>query len=269
MSRNDFVSDLRTALDRFDVPAPRDGFADRIMASATTPVSRPVLRDRRGGWKRARRALIGTVAAGMVSAAAVASGLLGAAGIRVPVLTAMLAPEPAPKPVAKPKPKPVKRTATVSKPAVVPTAPADPGLVDPGSIANPRAVPPRFAEAMAKRAERRADRRQFIRQNPELVPVIKQAMQQEKVFVQANHDVRELRRLLPTERQAFLAERPELQAAIRARQAERRAFRAANPHAEAVIRARIQQRLQQRRAAMKPAPVDPPIEVEANSELPR
>jgi hypothetical protein len=250
MSRNDFAPDLGATLDRFTVPVPRDDFVDRIMA-VTAPVSRPAPRDRRGGWKLVRRVIIGTAVTGMVSAAAVASGLLGAAGIRVPVLTAMLAPEPAPKPVVK-KVKPVIRVAAVPKPAVVVTKPADPGLVDPGSIANP--VDTRTL--MARRAERRAERRAFIRQNPELVPVIREAMQKEKAFVQANPEVRDLRRLPLTERRAYLVERPELRAALQARQAERRAFRAANPQAEAVIRARILQR----RAAMKPAPVDPAIE---------
>lgn len=250
MSRQDFSADLSLALDRFSVPAPRDGFAERIMG-VTAPVSRPVTRDRRGGWKLVRRVVIGTVAAGMVSAAAVASGLLGAAGIRVPVLTAMLAPEPAPKPVLK-KAKPVTRVAAVPKPAVVATQAKDPGLIDPGSIAPPVVMRPRLVEAMARRAERRAERRAFIRQNPELVPVIREAMQREKAFVQANPEVRDLRRLPPTERRAYLADRPELRAALQARQAERRAFRAANPQAEAIIRARVERR----RAAMRLAPVD-------------
>jgi hypothetical protein len=254
MSRTDFAPDLSVALDRFTVPAPRDGFADRIMG-VTAPLSRPASRDRRGGWKLARRVVIGTLVTGMVSAAAVASGLLGAAGIRVPVLTAMLAPEPAPKPVVK-KSKPVSRVVAVPKPAVVATKAEDPGLIDPGSIAPPILMRPRLGEAMARRAERRAERRAFIRQNPELVPVIREAMQREKAFVQANQEVRDLRRLPLTERKAYLAAHPELQAAVRARQAERRAFRAANPQAEAVIRARIQQR----RAAMRPAPVDPMLE---------
>lgn len=262
MSRNDFAPDLRAALDRFDVPTPRDGFAERMMA-VTAPTSRPAPRDRRGGWRLARRAIIGTVAAGMVSAAAVASGLLGAAGIRVPVLTAMLAPAPDPAPIPRAKPKPVTKMAVAPKPAVVPTQAADPGLTDPGSIASPMDIRPAAMAAMARRAEKRAERRAFIRQNPELVPVIKQALAQEKSFIQANPEVRELRRLPQSERKAFLAERPELRAALQARQAERRAFRAANPQAVEVMRARAEQR----RAAMKPAPVDAAIE--GNSGLTR
>jgi hypothetical protein len=257
MSRNDFAPDLSAALDRFGAPAPRDGFADRIMA-VTAPLSRPALRDRRGGWKLVRRVIIGTAVTGMVSAAAVASGLLGAAGIRVPLLTAMLAPEPASKPVMK-KVKPVTRVAAAPKPAIAATKPADPGPVDPGSIANPVGM----QVIIARRLERRAERRAFIRANPEIIPVIRQAMQREKAFVQANPDVRELRRLPLTERKAYLAERPELRTALQGRQRERRAFRAANPQAEAVIRARIQQR----RAAMRSAPVDPAIE--GNADLVR
>ena len=259
MSRQDFAPDLSAALDRFSVPAPREGFAERIMGVVTAPVLRPASRDRRGGWRMMRRVVIGTVAAGMVSAAAVASGLLGAAGIRVPVLTAMLAPEPAPKPVAK-KTKPVLRTAIAPKPPVALNKPEDPGLTDPGSIAPPMAIRPGLGEVMARRAERRAERRAFVRQNPELVPVIREAMQREKAFVQANPEVRDLRRLPPDERRAFLADRPDLQAALRARQAERRAFRDANPQAVAVMRARAERR----RAAMKPAPVDPALEGNAD-----
>jgi hypothetical protein len=262
MSREDYSPGLRAVLDRFDAPAPRAAFAERMMAVAT-PVSRPAMRDRRGGWKLARRAIIGTVVAGMVSAAAVASGLLGATGIRVPVLSAMLAPAPDPAPIPKAKPKPRTRLALGPKPTVVPTKPADPGLSDPGPLVDAQAMQTRTAAAMVRRAERRTERHQFIRQNPELVPVIKQAMQQEKAFVRANPDVRELRRLPPAARKAYLAERPELQAAVRAWQAERRAFRAANPQAVAIMRARAEQR----RAAMKPAPLDPALD--GNSDVAR
>jgi hypothetical protein len=249
MSRNDYAPDLRAALDAFTVTEPRGDFADRIMA-ATTPVVRPATRDRRGSWKLARRAIIGTVAAGMVSAAAVASGLLGAAGIRVPVLTAMLAPEPAPKPVTKAR-KPVVRVAAVpaAKPAVVATAPATLELG--GSMASDDRRT-QIDAAISRRAERRMERRAFIRQNPELRPVIRQALKNEQAFVRSNPQVHELRRLPRAERAAFLAERPDLQAAMRARQAERRAFREANPQAAATIRARIEQR-----RAMRVAPVDP------------
>ena len=254
MSRQDYATDLGAALDCFTVPTPRDGFADRIMMT-TAPVPRSFTRDRRGGWKLARRAIFGSVAAAMVSAAAVASGLLGAAGIRVPVLTAMLAPEPAPKPIVKAR-KPVERVAAAPKRSSVPTEAADPGLVDPGSIAPPVEMRARMAEAITRRTERRTERRAFIRQHPELRPVIQQALKNERAFVRNNPDVRELRRLPLIERKAFLEERPDLQAAMRARQAERRAFREANPQAAAILRTRIEQR----RAALKPVLLDPVIE---------
>jgi hypothetical protein len=252
MSREDFAPDLRAALDAFDAPPPRAGFADRVMASATAPTARAASRDRRGGWRLARRVAIGTVAAGMVSAAAVASGLLGAAGIKVPVLTAMLAPEPKPKPVVV-KPKPEPRVVVAPKPPVVETKPADPGLVDPGSIAPTNGIRPGQAAAMARRTERRLERQAFIRANPELVPVIKQAVKAEADFVRANPEIRDMRRMSLTDRKAFLDARPDLKAAVQARQAERRAFRQANPQAYAVMRARAEER----RAKLRPAPVDP------------
>jgi hypothetical protein len=256
MSREDFAPDLRAALDRFDAPPPRAGFADRVVASATAPVTRTTSRDRRGGWRLVRRVVIGTVAAGMVSAAAVASGLLGAAGIQVPVLTAMLAPEPKPKPKpALAKPKPAPQIVVAPKPPVGETKPGDPGLVDPGSIAPPVGIRPAAAAAMARRTERRLERRAFIRANPELVPVIKQAVKAEADFVRANPEIREMRLMSLTDRKAYLDARPDLKAAVQARQAERRAFREANPQAFAVMRARAQER----RAKLRPAPVDPAL----------
>lgn len=264
MSRNDFAPDLRAALDAFDAPPLRSGFADRVMAAATVPAARVSSRDRRGGWRLARRVVIGTVAAGMVSAAAVASGLLGAAGIRVPVLTAMLDPEPKPKSVAVAKAKPAPRVAAAPKPPVIATKPVDPGLVDPGSLAPTPGIRPAAAAAMARRTERRLERRQFIRANPELVPVIKQGVRAEADFVRANPEIRELRRLPQSERRAFLETRPDLKVALQVRQAERRAFRQANPQAYAVIRARAEER----RAKMRPAPVDPALSPRANEGNP-
>lgn len=244
MSRSDFTPDQRASLDRFDAPQLRRGFADRVLAAATPALPRTASHDRRGSWKLVRRAVIGTVAAGMVSAAAVASGLLGAAGIRVPVLTAMLAPEPVP--VAKPKQ--VARKTIPKKPVPVSEKSADsiPAVAE--SSAAPSMMPQRFAQAKARRIARRAERQAFIEQNPQLVPVIKQAFQKEREFVAANPAMRELRRLPRAERGAYLAERPELAAAIRTRQAERRAFRQANPEAETIIRTRIEQRREARRA---------------------
>lgn len=262
MSRIDYTSDLGAALDAFAVPALRAGFADRIVATATAPVGRSSSgRDRRGGWRMARRVAIGTLAAGMVSAAAVASGLLGAAGIRVPVLSAMLEPKPVPKPVIV-KAKPVQH-ALVQKPPVAVTKPADPGLADPGSIAPPVDVGARLAQA----SERRAERRAFIAQHPELKPVVRQAMRQQRDFVQANPEVRQLWRMPQMERRAYLAEHPELRAAVRAHQAERRALIEANPEAAALFRGRIQERLAARRNRLQNQ-VDTPAP-EGNATDPR
>jgi hypothetical protein len=246
MSRNDFAPDLRADLDGFTAPAPRGDFTDRIMAAVTQPGSRsPSSRDRRGGWRLARRVIIGTVAAGMVSAAAVASGLLGAAGIRVPVLTAMLAPEPAAKP--KTVPKPVQKQALVKKPPVVVTQPENPGPADPGPLIGQGQAGTRTAKAIERRAERRA----FVQAHPELKPVIRQAMQQQRAFVQANPQVREVWRMPPAERRAYLAENPELRAAIKAHQAERRALAKANPEIAETLRIRVQTKAAERRAARR------------------
>ena len=259
MSRNDFTSEQRTMLDRFDAPPLRDGFANRVMVAEKTPTPRVDARDRRGRWTLARRAIIGTVAAGMVSAAAVASGLLGAAGIRVPVLTAMLAPEPVPVSVptrvaAKPTPK---KSPPASRPLSAPIAP----LSDDEATAS--VAQREFTEARARRATRRAERQAFIREHPEVVPVIKQAIKNERAFAAANPEIRALRRLPLSERKAYLAQNPELDAAMRTRQAERRAFRKANPEVEAIIRARIEER----RAARRAGQIDAPGE--GNVGLPR
>jgi hypothetical protein len=269
MSKQDYESALGKRLDAYAAPPPREGFADRIVAGATAPTGRPTRRDRRGGWRIARRVAIGTLAAGMVSAAAVASGLLGAAGIRVPVLTAMLAPAPKPvvRPVAKREPKPVQQ-ALVVKPTVTP---ADPGLTDPGPlVSNPGT---RTARALQRQAERRA----FIQAHPELKPVIRKAVQDQRAFVAQHPEVRELWRMPPAERRAFLASRPDLQQALKQRREQRRALIADNPEAAAVLRERAETKRAERRAALKarmqmapmtdaPAAADP---VEGNQADPR
>lgn len=85
---------LALALDRFDVPPMSAGLTNRIVAATVSvvPMRSAPRHDRRGLWRRGRQVVIGTVAAGMLSAAAVASGLLDHSGIEVPVLTAMLSP---------------------------------------------------------------------------------------------------------------------------------------------------------------------------------
>ncbi len=116
---------LAKELDRFDVPPSSTGLADRIVAATMTSIGAPsgtARRDRRGMWRRGRQVLLGTVAVGLLSAGAIASGLLGRVGIEVPVLTAMLAPPP--KPVIKhlhvaSRPSET-RTAAVELPAMIP-----------------------------------------------------------------------------------------------------------------------------------------------------
>jgi hypothetical protein len=165
---------LNIALDRFDVPPLSAGLADRIMAVATTPASAPFAaprRDRRGMWRRGRQVLLGTMAVGLLSAGAIASGLLGRVGIEVPVLTAMLAPKPKPvlKPVhLAPKPAPV-RAAEIAPPPAALIDPTPPGLL-------PRPLLP--AERMALREERRERREAFAAEHPIAAAVIRERVRE-------------------------------------------------------------------------------------------
>jgi len=151
---------LAKELDRFDVPPLSTGLADRIVAATMTSISAPLgapRRDRRGMWRRGRQVLLGTLAVGLLSAGAVASGFLGRVGIEVPVLTAMLAPKP--KPVTKrlhvaPRP-PETRTATVVLPALI---------AEPTPVGADRPLPP--VERVAMRKERRERRSEFAAKHP-------------------------------------------------------------------------------------------------------
>ncbi len=158
---------LKEALDRFDVPAMSDGLADRIMAAAMpVPPPRPTpRRDRRGMWRRGRQIAIGAAAFTMLSAAAIASGLLGKVGIHVPVLTAMLAPRV--EPVHKPKPATPIRLAHKA-PAVVPPPPIVPTV----------APPPAFVARQVLRAERRERIAKFVEEHPRAAAVIAQRVGQ-------------------------------------------------------------------------------------------
>ncbi len=164
---------LKLALDRFDVPSPSAALADRIMAAAATPVSSPSApprRDRRGMWRRGRQILLGTMAVGLLSAGAVASGLLGKVGIEVPVLTAMLAPKTIA--VAKPTHSAAKRA-----PARVALAPPPVALVDPtpnGLLPRPL-LPP---ERMALREERRERREAFAAEHPVAAAMIRERVRE-------------------------------------------------------------------------------------------
>jgi hypothetical protein len=165
---------LKLALDRFDVPPMSAGLADRIVAAATpthAPFSAP-RRDRRGMWRRGRQVVLGTCAVALLSAGAVASGLLGRVGIEVPVLTAMLAPKPKAKPIAKPapvapKPAPVRETLVVPPPVF-----ADP---------TPRELLPRPllpGERMALREERRERREAFAAEHPVAAAMIRERVRE-------------------------------------------------------------------------------------------
>ncbi len=159
---------LADALDRFDVPPLSAGLADRIVAATTTPASAPFAaprRDRRGMWRRGRQVVLGTLAVGLLSAGAVASGFLSSVGIEVPVLTAMLAPKP--KPVAKPV-RPVPRPPVVQQAIETPPEPiADPSAVGMRPLAT-------VAERMALRQERRERRQAFAAEHPVAAAVIRE-----------------------------------------------------------------------------------------------
>lgn len=162
---------LNEALDRFGVPARSGGLADRIVAAAVppAPAARPTAgRDRRGMWRRGRQAVIGVAAFGMLSAAAVASGLLGRVGIEVPVLTAMLAPRVvAPVHTSKPVvPVKLAHKTHVTEPAPPPILP---------TIAPP---PPAFVARQEIRAERRARIAEFVQEHPRAAAVIAQRVGQ-------------------------------------------------------------------------------------------
>ncbi len=170
---------LNLALNRFDVPPVSAGLAERIMAAAVTPAVAPFAAPRRaksdpgrrGMWRRGRQVLLGTCAVALLSAAAVASGLLGRVGIEVPVLTAMLAPKP--KPVAKPvrvipKPPVTRQAAAVPPPVVTET-------LHPVIVAQPLSR----AERIALREERRERRQAFAAEHPVAAAMIRERVRQQ------------------------------------------------------------------------------------------
>lgn len=145
------IDPLAVALDRFDVPPMRADVVDRVLtiAKASTARRRRTPRDR---WRLIRRGVIGTATIALVSAAAVASGLLSRVGVEVPVLSAMLAPAPV---FAVP---PTRRTAVakrVHRMRLVAAAPAE--------VAPARIGP---IERTARRSERRQQRRAFAADHP-------------------------------------------------------------------------------------------------------
>lgn len=265
MSRTDYSAGARAALDRFETPVLSAGFADRVVAAALAsgaslpPVAFARRRDRRGLWRRAGQAAIGIAAFGMMSAAAVASGLLGAVGIEVPVLSAMLAPAPAKKKLPEATPKPAVRLA--ERPAPPPPVAA---TVSPPTEID-AALPPWRQAMLARQAARRAanlaERQAFLAQHPGLAEAIAAG---------------------PEARRAYLAQHPEVKDAMRARIAEVRARRAAeraamimrqrarldgalaeapslDPAARAAMQERRRMRLEATAAGQAGARVDPTV----------
>lgn len=212
MSRSEYPKSDQIALGRYDVPGLSAGFADRVVVAAlasgaTMPplaVRREPRRTRRGLWLRAGQATIGAAALGMMSAAAVASGLLGAVGIEVPVLSAMLAPAKAtPVPEKKSPPRLAAKPKAVTPRASAEALPAAPAADPP--------VPPWQQARLARRAENEARRNAFLDSHPGL---------------------REAVAAGPEARRSYLMQHPEVRGEIRQRRAEaqvrRAALRAAN-----------------------------------------
>lgn len=163
------IDPLNAVLDRFVVPPVSVGLADRIMAATSSSRQPgPRRRDRRGMWRRGRQVLLGSVALGMVSAAAVASGLLGRVGIEVPVLTAMLAPKPVVV-ATKPKPRPI------VKPVAPKVAPPPAVIEVPAVVAT---VPTR-EQRIARRVERRERIVAFAQAHPQAAAMIAQRVRQQ------------------------------------------------------------------------------------------
>jgi hypothetical protein len=166
---------MKAALDRFTVPPPTPGFADRIVAAAmmTAPSepssSLPPLPHRagsRGQWRHPSRIVAGALAMSLISAAAAATGYLGdrvqTIARDLPVVGPMIA-----QVVPKPKIAPVRPWV---KPATVQAA-APPLTTDtPDAVSAPLRpmLPPAvrreirreiIAERIATGLERRAERR--------------------------------------------------------------------------------------------------------------
>lgn len=167
---------LQQALDRFDVPPLSPGRAQQIVAAVIQNVDQPLanapprrLFDRRGAWRRGRHVVIGSLAVGLLSATAVASGLLGRVGIEVPVLSAMLAPTPmtSPKKVVPPTPRRQVKTAATPAAATAPVEQAPPPTTD-----------RRFEEAMVRREVRRARRETFAAAHPVVAARIEERVRQ-------------------------------------------------------------------------------------------
>lgn len=125
---------VATALDRFDVPPPGDGFVARLIAITEAPspsaaVAAPLApaprwrsrwqRGGRGRWMR--HTTIGVIALGLASATAAAAGMFESMRFDMPVIARMLAPTPPAPAIVKAR---VQRRAEPGKLAVAAPAPA-------------------------------------------------------------------------------------------------------------------------------------------------
>lgn len=161
---------LRDALDRFTVPSLPQGFADRVVAAATSPAAQrsigvPARRDRRGGWVRGHRVIIGAVAFGLMSAAAAATAIFGDVARTMPVIGPLIAS------IAPEKPEPRIKKAVVVKPQAVSKDPTQqtalgnplPLETPPLVIQERRELRREFvAQKIAARLERRAEVREEL-----------------------------------------------------------------------------------------------------------
>lgn len=156
---------LRDALDRFTVPPLSAGFADRVVAAATgpakpIPLAVPSRRDRRGGWVRGHRVVIGAVAFGLMSAAAAATAIFGDVARTMPVIGPLIAS------IAPARTEPKAKKPIGVKPAVAKAdEPQARAVADAPPIETPLAVLPErreirrefVAQKIAARLERRAE----------------------------------------------------------------------------------------------------------------
>lgn len=161
---------LHDALDRFTVPSLSQAFADRVVAAAThtanpLPVAVPARRDRRSGWIRGHRVMIGALAFGLMSAAAAATAIFGDVARTMPVIGPMIAS------IAPEKSEPrIKKAVAVKSPDIGKDPTQNAELGDPPSAdAPPRVLPERrelrrefVARKIASRLERRAEIREEL-----------------------------------------------------------------------------------------------------------
>lgn len=213
---------LSDALDRFTVPPLSQGFADRVVAVAThpeapLPVAVPTRRDRRGGWVRCHRVIVGALAFGLMSAAAAATAIFGDVARTMPVigpLIASIAPE-------KTEPR-IKKTVSIKSPIVSEdqTQKAAPG--DPPSVETPPLA----------REERRELRREFVAQK-----IVSRLERRAEVREELGLPPRPVRpaRVLPVLRRLPPAERAAIVERVREIRQEQRAAPRALPDREPLI----------------------------------